>query len=110
MDRLARRPHSCVISCEQDLNLDGLIEQIWQYLALLRVYTKKRGEYPDLANGLIVRAGSTLEHVCHHLHRDLAAQLKYALVWGTSAKHQPQKVGLSHRVQDEDVVQIVKKK
>lgn len=32
-----------------------------------------------------------------------------ALVWGSSVKHQPQKVGLEHILCDEDVVQIVKK-
>lgn len=32
-----------------------------------------------------------------------------ALVWGTSVKHQPQKVGKDHMLNDEDVVQIVKK-
>lgn len=32
-----------------------------------------------------------------------------ALVWGSSVKHQPQKVGLEHVLSDEDVVQIVKK-
>jgi hypothetical protein len=36
-------------------------------------------------------------------------QLKYALVWGASAKHRPQKVGKDHVLQDEDIVQIVKK-
>ena len=36
--------------------------------------------------------------------------MKYALVWGTSARHYPQHCGLSHRLEDEDVVQIVKKK
>ena len=32
-----------------------------------------------------------------------------ALVWGTSVKHCPQKVGKEHVLNDEDVVQILKK-
>jgi uncharacterized protein len=32
-----------------------------------------------------------------------------ALVWGSSVKHLPQKVGIEHILNDEDVVQIVKK-
>lgn len=46
-----------------DLNLDYLVDQMWRHLNLLRVYTKKRGEYPDLEGGLIVRKGATVEHV-----------------------------------------------
>lgn len=33
---------------------------------------------------------------------------KYAWVWGSSVKYQPQRVGLDHILCDEDVVQIVK--
>ena len=32
-----------------------------------------------------------------------------ALVWGSSVKHNPQKVGKEHILNDEDVVQVVKK-
>lgn len=46
-----------------DLNTDYLVETIWKNLNLLRVYTKKRGEYPDFEGGLIIRSGSTIEHV-----------------------------------------------
>lgn len=30
-------------SCNMKLNLDYLLEKLWEYLALIRVYTKKRG-------------------------------------------------------------------
>lgn len=32
-----------------------------------------------------------------------------ALVWGSSVKHNPQKVGKDHVLNDEDVVQVVKR-
>ncbi len=41
--------------------------------------------------------------------RDLVDQFKYALVWGASAKHTPQRVGLKHRLLDEDVIYLSKK-
>jgi ribosome-interacting GTPase 1 len=36
-------------------------------------------------------------------------QFKTAIVYGKSVKHQPQKVGLSHELCDEDIVTIVKR-
>ena len=47
---------------------------------------------------------------CSQLHADLNKQLAYALVWGTSSKHYPQRCGAAHVIEDEDVCQIVKKK
>ncbi len=34
---------------------------------------------------------------------------RYAMIWGTSVKFNPQKVGKDHVLFDEDVVQIIKK-
>jgi uncharacterized protein len=69
------------------------------------VYTKKRGEQPDLSDPICLRSGASIETVCHSIHRSLASHFKYGLVWGKSSKFnpQPQKVGLTHMVQDEDV-------
>lgn len=63
------------------LNLDYLLEVLWQYLSLIRVYTKKPGQPPDFDDCLILRKGVSVEHVCHSIHRTLAEQFKYALVW-----------------------------
>ena len=110
LDALAHQSNTVVISSEHRWNFDVLVESIWNKLELLRIYTKKPGSPPDFVGGeLIVRKGSTVEHVCHSIHRTLPSKFKYALVWGSSTKHQPQRVGLTHKVEDEDVIQIVKK-
>lgn len=84
VDRLARTLNSVVVSCNMKLNLDYLLERTWEFLALVRVYTKKRGERPDFEGGLILRRGCTVEHVCHAVHRTLVDNFKYALVWVSS--------------------------
>ena len=73
---------------------------------LKRIYTKKRGMKPDFSEPIIMRSFATIEDVCSGVHRDLIDEFKYSLVWGTSAKHIPQRVGLNHILQDEDVVEI----
>ncbi|KAJ3079385.1 Developmentally-regulated GTP-binding protein 2 [Rhizoclosmatium sp. JEL0117] len=110
VDKLARQPYTVVISCEGDLNMDYIIEYLWKNLDLIRVYTKRRGEYPDFEGGLIVKSGTTVLDVCKGIHKSLVDEFSYALLWGTSTKHSPQRVGLSHVVDDEDVIQIVKKR
>ena len=45
----------------------------------------------------------------HYFTRTLAADFKYALAWGRSTKFSPQRVGLTHEMEDEDVIMIVKK-
>lgn len=55
VDRLARQPHSIVVSCNMKLNLDYLLEALWDALQLIRVYTKKPGAPPDFDDGLILR-------------------------------------------------------
>ncbi|KAG7669768.1 hypothetical protein Ndes2526B_g06120 [Nannochloris sp. 'desiccata'] len=113
VDEIARRPYSIPISCYHKLNMDGVLERIWEMMGLVRVYTKRVGNKPDFAEPVVLsedRGGTTMEHFCRHIHRDLTKEFNYALVWGTSAKHMPQRCGLSQRLADEDVVQIVKKK
>ena len=109
LDELAREPHTAVMSCELDLGVQEVVDRIWKDLRLIRIYTKRKGEEPDFNDALIVRSNSTIEDVCDYIHRTLKEKFKYALVWGASARHVPQRVGLGHIVADEDVVSIVAK-
>ncbi|ONK59271.1 uncharacterized protein A4U43_C08F4740 [Asparagus officinalis] len=113
VDRLARQPSSVVISCNLKLNLDRLLARMWEEMGLVRVYSKPQGQQPDFDEPSVLstdRGGCTVEDFCNHIHRNLLKDVKYVLVWGTSAKHYPQHCGLAHNLHDEDVVQIVKKK
>ena len=58
------------------------------------MYTKKVGAKPDFGDPVILsadRGGTLLEHLCRQIHNSMVAQLNYALVWGTSSKHYPQR-------------------
>ncbi len=41
VDKLAREPHSLVLSCKLQLGCDYFLEKLWEYLGLVRVFTKK---------------------------------------------------------------------
>lgn len=47
-----------------------------------------------------------MEAMCKQIHNTLTREFKYAMVWGISAKHSPQRVGQTHQLSDEDVVQV----
>jgi ribosome-interacting GTPase 1 len=48
-------------------------------------------EPPDFQQGIVLRGEPTVEQVCTLVHKDLLRKFKFALVWGRSAKHTPQK-------------------
>ncbi|OAR00387.1 hypothetical protein LLEC1_01009 [Akanthomyces lecanii] len=107
LDSLAREPNTVVMSCELDLGVQDVVDRCWKELRLIRIYTKRKGIDPSFAEALIVRSNSSIEDVCDRIHRNMKDTFKYALVWGASARHIPQRVGLGHMVCDEDVVYIV---
>jgi len=109
LNQLAHEPNTAVMSCELDLGVQDVVDRCWEMLRLIRIYTKRKGIEPDFSEAMIVRSNSTIEDVCDAIHRTLKETFKYALVWGASARHIPQRVGLGHVVSDEDVVSIVTK-
>lgn len=102
--------HYVPIAGDLGWNLDELIERMWEYLDLIRVYTKPKGKDPDYESPVIIqRVRSSIEDFCLKIHRNMIKDFRYAMVWGTSVKFNPQKVGKEHQLYDEDVVQIIKK-
>lgn len=96
------------ISADADINITALQNAIYEKLDFIRIYMRPKGGETDYKDPLITRNGSIVLDICSKLHRDLKKDFKYALVWGKSVKFGGQRVGLSHVLQDEDVLTIVK--
>jgi ribosome-interacting GTPase 1 len=85
--------------------LEELGTWLFEHLAVVRVYTKKPGEPVDDGKPYTVRRGDTVLDVARLVHRDIAASLKYARLFGGSG-FEGQQVGRDHEVVDGDVLEL----
>jgi uncharacterized protein len=95
------------ISAEHKVNVERLKDLIFEKLEFIRVYLKPPGKAADTENPLILRRNSTIEEVCNLMHKQFSRQFRYAHVWGPSARHAGQRVGLDHVLLDNDTVSLV---
>ena len=93
------------ISAKERMNFDELKKEIYQILGILRVYTKIPGKEPDLTEPVILKKGSTVGDVALSIHKDFAAKLRYAKIWG-SGKFDGQMVKRDFFVNEGDVIEL----
>ena len=96
------------VSANADINIEALREKIYEKLKFIRIYMRPKGGETDFKEPLIAREGDTVEDVCNKLHRRMKREFRYGMVWGKSVKFGGQRVGLTHILQDEDVLTIIK--
>jgi hypothetical protein len=96
-----------IISAKKRKGLNQLKKGIYNHLDLIKIYMKPQGKKPDYSEPMILKKGNTVEQVCKRIHRDFKERFRYAQVWGTSAKYPGQKVGLDHKLADEDLLTVV---
>ena len=97
------------VSAEADVNLQALREEIYSKLDFVRIYLRRRTGETDFDEPMVVRGGATIGDVCDRVHRGMKDEFRYAQVWGKSVKFGGQRVGMTHRLMDEDVLTIVTK-
>jgi small GTP-binding protein len=85
--------------------LEELRLKIFQMLDIIRVYTKVPGGKPDLTDPIILDKGSNLGDAAASVHKDFAARMKYARIWG-SGKHDGIMAKRDHVLQDGDVIEL----
>ena len=93
------------ISAREGMNIDELKKEVYQLLDIIRVYTKAPGKEPDFREPVILKKGSTVGDVALSIHKDFAAKLRYAKIWG-SGKFDGQMVKRDFQVNEGDVIEL----
>ncbi len=69
----------------------------YSFFVLFLSLVQPKGQIPDYTAPVVLHDSSpSIEDFCMRIHKQMLSQLKYAWVWGSSVRHQPQKV-LSNR-------------
>ena len=92
-------------SLETGEGLEDLGPWLFDRIGVVRVYTKVPGLPADMGRPFTVRSGQTVLDVATLVHRDIAASLAYARIWGTGW-FDGQQVGRDHPVRDGDVIEL----
>ena len=88
-----------------DDEVSSIKENIWGKLNLIYVFTKspgKKKDWPPIA----LKKKSRVKDLALEVHKDFFKKLKYARVWGKSAKFPAMTVGGNHKLESGDVVEF----
>jgi ribosome-interacting GTPase 1 len=94
-----------VVSVETGTGMAELRAALYQFLDVIRVYTKKPGKPADMQSPFTCPRGSTLVELATLVHRDFADKLKSARIWGTGV-FDGQSIPRDHVLHDRDVVEL----
>lgn len=98
---------NCIaISAETGQNLGALKEEIWKKLEFKRIYLKRMGMEPDMNEPLVMRGYVTAATVAMRIHKEFHRNFRFARIWGPSARFPGQKVGMSQKLQDGDIMEL----
>lgn len=94
-----------VVDLDQPDDVLRLRNTLYAQLGLIRVYTKAPGKPAVYTNPYTLPLGGTVEDLAGKVHQDIAEKLKFAKIWGTSARD-GQSVGRDHVLADKDLVEL----
>jgi ribosome-interacting GTPase 1 len=102
---LERRWPIVAVSSVTGEGLDQLRRRTFEAFNIIRVYTKEPGKPADRSAPFTLPRASTVADLAARIHKDLAASMKFARVWGPSA-FEGATVHKDHVLAEGDVVEI----
>ncbi|MGQ9616995.1 MAG: GTPase [Spirochaetota bacterium] len=103
-DMIGSRLDIVPISCSRGDNISGLPEMLFNWLRIVRVYTKVPGEKADRGRPYTVFAGQTVSDICTLIHKDFLEKFRFAKLW--RGRDAPIIVSRYEPVQDGDILEL----
>jgi hypothetical protein len=94
------------MSCELKTGINELGKALFDSLGIIRVYTKEPGMRVHSDHPFALRRGITINDLAKNIHKELAQNFMFAMVWAKRLPFSPKKVGLGFMLEDGDVVEI----
>jgi ribosome-interacting GTPase 1 len=85
--------------------LADLRAALFEFLELVRVYTRAPGKAANFKSPFVVPARTTLYELADRIHKDLGKSFRFARVWGTGT-FEGQRVQRDYLLQEGDIVEI----
>lgn len=86
--------------------LPRFAREVFDLLALVRVYTKAPGRKADLGAPYVLKRGATVLDAARHVHKDFAEHLRFARLFGRPGDHDGLMVERQHVVEDGDILEF----
>jgi hypothetical protein len=97
------------ISATELTNIEEFKDAIYENLGIVTIYLKpKMGD--ERMMPMILKKGATVGDAARKFHTEIVDELKCAQIVGRSAKFSNQKVGVTHVLQEGDIITFIKNK
>ena len=102
---LGRRWPVAAVSSVSGDGFETLGRRTFDAMEIVRIYAKQPGKPPDRNAPFTLPRGARVGELAERIHKDIAAHMKFARIWGTSA-FEGQTVQRDHVLEEGDVVEI----
>ncbi|MDQ7821638.1 MAG: TGS domain-containing protein [Candidatus Eremiobacteraeota bacterium] len=93
------------LSCLRSEHLEEFKRGIFEWLEIVRVYTRAPGRKADPDHPHVLAKGSTVLDLARAIHKEFEEKFKYARIWG-SKKYEGQMVQKDYVLQDQDTIEL----
>ncbi len=97
-----------IIGFSLDMDFDLLKKRIYEFLGVIRIYTKPPGKEADFSEPVVLDKGSTVLDAAYEIHKDFAERMKYTRIWrGEGTQRQ---AGVDQVLGEGDIVEFHSRK